>query len=55
MFLYDYGERIKKIKWLYSLQNSPWVIIGDFGMVEDNEDKFREIEMEWKDIENNSK
>lgn len=47
----DYKERIVLWKWLLDLPNIPWVVGGDFNMVENDEDKKGGLNLEWKSHE----
>lgn len=44
----DYRDRAELWKWLASLSNIPWILGGDFNMVEHKDEKLGGVVIEWK-------
>ena len=44
----EFLERIVLWKWLVELPNIPWILVGDFNMVERAQDKMGGLKFEWK-------
>lgn len=47
----DYKERTSLWNWLHSLPNIPWIMVGDFNMIESQNDKAGGLPFEWKNSE----
>ncbi len=47
----DHPDRIKLWQWLSSLSNIPWILAGDFNMVQRSQDKAGGLKFEWKSNE----
>lgn len=47
----DYNERIELWKWVFELEDVPWILERDFDMIERGQEKYGGARFKWKGIE----